>query len=295
MSELKKLQKFFGKDHVIQHDEEHDVNDYTWYRNANGEEFGIRKTILNEDTRKLLEVFLTPLSARPMKEDQEQHAWYELLFKDRTSEHFSVQEGRLLHFQINSQDVEHELYVEAFKNMLSPHIIPVWKDRYSGVFVEPADYDYVSKNQLDELIHTIESDFYMKSSVFIGSTFTSIPQAKKQFDKESAYYKISSENPSKSRIHTIASALPSLLLHQANHEDLLYIHERIMKDVHPELVRTIKTFLESDLNYTVAAKSLFIHRNSLQYRIEKFTDLTGLDPKTFSDAVTCHLLISNNE
>lgn len=291
MIEIHKLQKLFGKENVVQQDEVTNSEEYSWYRTPEGVDFGIRKSVVTEEAEELLHVFLTPLSIRPMEDDKTQHAWYELLFNDRTSEHYRVEAGRMLHFQINSQDVEHELFVEAFQNMLSHDIIPVWRDRYSGVFIEPSDLTPATTQQLDELIHTIESDFYMKTSLFIGSSFSSVQEAKKRFDKEAAYFEVVSSYPERTHIYTLSSSLPSLILHQANKEDLSYFQERILKDVDAELLNTVKILLECDLNYTVAAKKLFIHRNSLQYRIEKFSDLTGLDPKTFVDAVTCHLLI----
>ncbi|MGM7700128.1 PucR family transcriptional regulator [Pseudalkalibacillus sp. Hm43] len=292
MTDLHKLKNILGRDNVIQHNHEKGTDEeFLWYRTQEGEELGIRKTAVTSDNEQLLGVFLTPLASRPMDEDQTQSAWFELLYNDRTSDkNYRIEKGRLLHFQINSEDVEHELFVEAFQNMLSPDIIPVWRDRYSGVFIEPSDLPPTTVQQLDELIHTIESDFYMKTTMFIGSPFSSIQEAKKCFDKEEDFYEVVAEYPQRSQIYTLTSALPAILLHQAKRDDLTYVQNQILKEVDTELLNTVKVLLECDLNYSLAAKKLFIHRNSLQYRIEKFSDLTGLDPKTFMDAVTCHLL-----
>ena len=52
---------------------------------------------------------------------------------------------------------------------------------------------------------------------------------------------------------------------------------------------TIKVFLENNLNASLTAKKLYIHRNTLQYRIDKFIDKTGIQLKDFYGAFTVFL------
>ena len=60
----------------------------------------------------------------------------------------------------------------------------------------------------------------------------------------------------------------------------------------PVMLDTIKTYLESNQNMSVAAKSLFLHRNTLIQRIEKFYQATGFDIKKFIDGfLIYHLLL----
>jgi DNA-binding PucR family transcriptional regulator len=49
--------------------------------------------------------------------------------------------------------------------------------------------------------------------------------------------------------------------------------------------------MKENLNVSEAAKKLYIHRNSMQYRLEKFSERTGLDIRKFDDAVNIHLAI----
>ncbi|WP_235425173.1 helix-turn-helix domain-containing protein [Heyndrickxia ginsengihumi] len=46
-----------------------------------------------------------------------------------------------------------------------------------------------------------------------------------------------------------------------------------------------KKYLENYTNTSLTSKQLFIHRNSLQYRIEKFEEKTNLNLKMFTDAM----------
>jgi len=53
-----------------------------------------------------------------------------------------------------------------------------------------------------------------------------------------------------------------------------------------ELEQTVMMFVAHDLNMSETARQLYLHRNSLLYRIERIRDLTGYDIRRFADAVT---------
>ena len=51
-----------------------------------------------------------------------------------------------------------------------------------------------------------------------------------------------------------------------------------------ETLFTINKFFENNLNVSETARKLFVHRNTLVYRLEKIKKLTGL--REFDDAIT---------
>ncbi|SKA95358.1 PucR C-terminal helix-turn-helix domain-containing protein [Caloramator quimbayensis] len=59
-----------------------------------------------------------------------------------------------------------------------------------------------------------------------------------------------------------------------------------------ELINTAEEFLKCDLNISEAARRLYIHRNTLLYRIEKIKSFTGLDIKSFEEAMVFKLLLT---
>ncbi len=70
----------------------------------------------------------------------------------------------------------------------------------------------------------------------------------------------------------------------------LFISE-IFKDTSPldlddETIETINKFFENSLNVSETSRQLFIHRNTLVYRLDKIQKLTGLDLRVFDDAIT---------
>ncbi|MBR5500734.1 MAG: helix-turn-helix domain-containing protein [Clostridia bacterium] len=56
-----------------------------------------------------------------------------------------------------------------------------------------------------------------------------------------------------------------------------------------ELLLTVKTFLDCNQNGSEAARVLYIHRNTMMYRLEKFNRLTGLDCAQFNTGLRIRL------
>lgn len=59
-----------------------------------------------------------------------------------------------------------------------------------------------------------------------------------------------------------------------------------------ELIDTAEELFKCHLNISEAARRLYLHRNTLLYRIEKIKNLTGIDIKKFEEAVIFRIVIS---
>ncbi len=62
--------------------------------------------------------------------------------------------------------------------------------------------------------------------------------------------------------------------------------ENVPSDLDEETLTTINKFFENNLNVSETSRQLFVHRNTLVYRIEKIQKSTGLDLRNFDDALT---------
>ncbi|MCL2570473.1 MAG: helix-turn-helix domain-containing protein [Firmicutes bacterium] len=65
--------------------------------------------------------------------------------------------------------------------------------------------------------------------------------------------------------------------------------KKILND--PEDRNTVHVFLHNNLNINAASKQLYMHRNTLIYRLDKIKNATGLDLKKFCDAFIFHVLM----
>lgn len=70
----------------------------------------------------------------------------------------------------------------------------------------------------------------------------------------------------------------------------MFIHEifdgKGPDDFDEETLGTIHKFFENSLNVSETSRQLFIHRNTLVYRLDKLQKSTGLDLRVFEDAIT---------
>ena len=63
------------------------------------------------------------------------------------------------------------------------------------------------------------------------------------------------------------------------------LHGLTMDDFDDETLATVNKFFENNLNVSETSRQLYIHRNTLVYRLDKLQKMTGLDMRNFDDAI----------
>lgn len=66
-------------------------------------------------------------------------------------------------------------------------------------------------------------------------------------------------------------------------------------EIDRETLATIQTFFDNNLNVSETSRQLFVHRNTLVYRMEKLEKATGLDIRKFEDAMTFRIALMVSE
>ena len=64
--------------------------------------------------------------------------------------------------------------------------------------------------------------------------------------------------------------------------------EDVLKD--EELMSTAEMFMKNSLNVSETSRMMYMHRNTLMYRLDKIERATGLNIRNFSDAFTFRML-----
>lgn len=67
--------------------------------------------------------------------------------------------------------------------------------------------------------------------------------------------------------------------------------DEIPKELDDEMLNTINKFYGNNLNVSETARQMYVHRNTLVYRIERLREATGLDIRTFDDALTLKIAL----
>lgn len=161
---------------------------------------------------------------------------------------------------------------------------------------------FVSKDSLNpqELLGTLESDALTSARIVVGNPIHSPAELYEGYKIVQLLSEIGTHIKRKAQVVLYdANILPLIIRsfknggnvpsHGANEliENILKNHIRTMGDY--ELEQTALVFFDNNLNLTETANALFIHRNTLIYRLNKIEGLTGYDIRKFNDAINYYL------
>lgn len=81
------------------------------------------------------------------------------------------------------------------------------------------------------------------------------------------------------------------LLQKLDESSQQQYYGRILSGLSEKLIDTLEQFFANNLNLGECAKKMYIHRNSLIYRIKKIKEITGYNPQKTNDVITLQLAI----
>ncbi|HAQ07101.1 MAG TPA: hypothetical protein DCR24_06115, partial [Bacillus bacterium] len=218
------------------------------------------------------------------------HSWHQFLFHNGIIPPSDNGRGRIIQFQLHGKDFDRHEISEALNGFFPDDIIIWIKDSY-GLLVEERKEISETLDELESISITFESDFFMKVSFFAGKFQNINEKFPAFFDVERKLFHQAENLATRMKVYTFERIFP-ILIASSMPQDITHILqasvlEAFMDD--RELMTTIKVFLESNSNASLAAKKLYVHRNTLQYRMDKFMEKTGINLKDFDSAVMVYL------
>jgi hypothetical protein len=291
---LEKL-KYYYHNHIIIDELPSNYNEYMWYTDSLNQTIGIKKKQLTKKDEELLSVFLNPIAPEDFHQSHKQRIWKDFLFCNRNLSippeiSDSTKLVRFLHFSLKEAFFEKKAWEEALSGLLSSSFITAWKDNMNGVIIET----YTSSNPdftVDtNMFQTLTTDFFITLSVLIGKPRRVDCSLLSWFQWEQTCFRTAKHYVKTQHMFELEDVLPYLLIEKS--ESISPILDQVRED--KELLGTVKAYLECNMNVSLAAKKQYMHRNSVQYRVDKFIEKTGIDIKTFKGAVAiyCALLIN---
>jgi carbohydrate diacid regulator len=155
--------------------------------------------------------------------------------------------------------------------------------------------DDVTSADLEQLAQTIadtlSTEFYCRVGIGIGTIVENIKDLARSYKEaqiaievgkvfESEKEIISYENLGIGRlIYQLPTTLCEMFLTE------VFKHGSL-ETLDKETQQTIQVFFDNNLNVSETSRKLFVHRNTLVYRLEKIRKLTGLDLREFDNAIT---------
>ncbi|MBQ9150630.1 MAG: helix-turn-helix domain-containing protein, partial [Clostridia bacterium] len=209
--------------------------------------------------------------------------------------HFNAEESRvvfLVKFSGKTDMMPFEMLQNMFPDKARDYVISVGehdivlvKEVKAGS--ENRDMEKVATNIVD----TMSSEFYTKVSIGVSTIVDNIKDLARAYKEaqialdvgkvfETEKSVVSYENLGIGRlIYQLPTTLCEMFLQEVFKKGSLESLDR-------ETLMTIQCFFENNLNVSETSRKLFVHRNTLVYRLEKIRKLTGLDLREFEHAIT---------
>lgn len=266
---------------------------FFWITSEDGR-IGIPKEDLSVDEMELLQLLFHESPDIPLlNRTASQLGWDDFLLKGGPLPLTSWSSVRFIHFHNDNPNVSSPEFEEAIASFFQEDALLIWENHQTGFILEKADKDPISIEALQEAVLVMESDFYSGIHLYAGSCHTLGDSLRKHSAMErKIFMEARLQSPERS-VHDIRSSFPYMMLKGFDGEASWY-KEQLLGEMadDKEMIRTIQTYIQLNRNATLAAKELYVHRNSLQYRIDKFIEKTGLDIRNFYDSMIAYLAIT---
>ena len=147
---------------------------------------------------------------------------------------------------------------------------------------------------------TLSGEFFTHVTIGIGTTVDSIKDLAKSFKEAQAALEVGKVFDTDKVIVSYDNLGIARLIYQLP----TTLCETFLKEVFKrgsiqsldqEILFTIHKFFENDLNVSKTSEKLFVHRNTLVYRLEKIKRLTGLDLREFDQAIVFKIALMVNK
>ncbi len=179
-----------------------------------------------------------------------------------------------------------------------PNDVLVAMDRHTVALVkDTAGMDGMEdvKEFAEALEETLIGETAMDLTVGIGDIVETLEELCSSYRQARRAIEIGSQYAPNVHIHVYRSMhlerfLSELSPELAAHYHGLLFNRSTSRLFSEEMLNTIDMFFKKDLNLSDTARQLYIHRNTLVYRLDKVQRMVGLDLRRFDDAVTFKLL-----
>ncbi len=142
----------------------------------------------------------------------------------------------------------------------------------------------------NSIVDTLSGEFYTQVTVGIGTTVIGLKDLAKSFKEAQVSLEVGKVFDTEKAIVSYDNLGIARLIYQLP----TTLCETFLREVFKkgsidsldhETLFTIQRFFENNLNVSETSRKLFVHRNTLVYRLEKIRKITGLDLREFDHAI----------
>ena len=198
----------------------------------------------------------------------------------------------LIKFIGKNEIIPYQMVQNMFPDKNKDYVISVGESDIVLVKEVKPNYDTRAIEKIAQSISdTFGTEFYTKVSIGIGTAVESIKDLARSYKEAQVAIEVGKVFDTEKNIVSYENLGIGRLIYQLPTTLCeMFLQEVFKKNpidsLDKETLFTINKFFENNLVLSETARKLFVHRNTLVYRLEKIKKLTGLDLREFDDAIT---------
>ncbi|MGN1344257.1 MAG: PucR family transcriptional regulator [Traorella sp.] len=147
----------------------------------------------------------------------------------------------------------------------------------------------IEKEIIMQLKDTLETELYCKVYLSYSSVFNELNDIPQKYQEARDLLNIYMKYDFNNLINNNSNVLLAYVVENINEEKLSILSQHLniesFYSLDDEFLNTINVFYHNNLNIAETARKMYIHRNTLIYRIEKIKAVTGFDIRNFDEAI----------
>ena len=216
-----------------------------------------------------------------------------------------IQEVPRVVFVIDTGSKNNDVAMELVKNLadIRSKDFVTCVDQHSIVLVKDVSHikEEEMEDRLSKIAGSLADNLHMEAMIRVrvgyGNVVTQLPEIAESYQEARMalevgrvfYAKYDTISYGKLGIGRLIYQLPMSLCNMFIKEVFGEKVPDILED--EEAMSTINKFFENNLNISETARQLYVHRNTLVYRLERIEKAIGLDIRTFDDAMTFRIAV----
>ncbi len=156
------------------------------------------------------------------------------------------------------------------------------------------------ENLASSIADTLSGEFYVHTVIGIGTTVNNLKNLAKSFKEAQTALEVGKVFDNEKTIISYDNLGIARLIYQLPTTLCETFLREVFKrgsidNLDQETLFTIQRFFENNLNVSETSRKLFVHRNTLVYRLEKIKKITGLDLREFDHAIIFKIALMVNK
>ncbi|MGX4685475.1 helix-turn-helix domain-containing protein [Vagococcus sp. JNUCC 83] len=216
--------------------------------------------------------------------------WYDMLFNNAklpaSNNYF-----RVIQIKLRNKNENRQEWLTHFSKLLDFVVDYFFIDETTAILIEQKTPILNNKNDIQSILLTLEIEFFIQSTVFLGQFNLISPSFIECFNEEQAIFNTFYKEYHTNQVFTFSDVALKYLTKKAIKDSSLMTNLSQRMTLDDDTVQVIKTLWGEQGNITSSAKLLYVHRNTLQYKLDKFSEQTGISLKNMTELTLCYLLI----